>query len=96
MVDYKSKLIVEVEPYNTTVECSRCGKYVPKSLAVRTHRCDVCGLVLDRDHNSAIGIHNKGLRLLSVTLPMEHREVTPVEILMGSRKQEEAHALRHG
>ena len=92
MVDYKSKMMmVEVEPYNTTVECSRCGNKVPKSLAVRTHRCDVCGLVLDRDHNASITIFNRGMALLE--LPMVHREVTPVEISRRSRKQEAVAAV---
>jgi transposase len=27
---------------------------VPKTLATRIHRCPYCGLVLARDHNSAI------------------------------------------
>ncbi len=92
MVDYKSKMMVEVEPYNTTVECSRCGNKVPKSLAVRTHRCDVCGLVLDRDHNASITIFNRGMALLG--LPMVHREVTPVEISRRSRKQEAAAVVK--
>jgi len=91
MLQYKSKVMVEVEPVNTTIECSRCGKKVPKSLAVRMHRCDVCGLAIDRDYNASLNILKKGLQLLE--LPMEYREVTPVEILMGSRKQE-ANALR--
>ena len=42
--------------YNTTQLCSRCGKLVPKTLATRIHRCPYCGLVLARDHNSAITI----------------------------------------
>lgn len=94
MIGYKSKIMVEVEPYHTTIECSRCGHLVPKTLAIRTHICDQCGLTLDRDHNSARTIHDRGLALLG--LPMVHREVTPVEILMGSRKQEKPIALRHG
>jgi len=32
---------------------------VQKNLAVRTHMCPFCGLVLDRDHNAAINIINK-------------------------------------
>ncbi len=91
MVDYKSKLMLEVDAYNSTVECSRCGHLVPKTLAIRTHRCDQCELILDRDHNSANTIHDRGLVLLE--LPMVHREVTPVEILKGSGKQEEAIGL---
>lgn len=46
----------KVDPCNTSVNCSSCGEKVPKSLAVRTHRCPLCGLVMDRDHNAAINI----------------------------------------
>lgn len=45
-----------IDPRHTSVNCSGCGEKVPKSLAVRTHRCPTCGLVLDRDHNAAINI----------------------------------------
>ena len=87
MLDYKT-MLVEVPAKNTTVQCSRCGNMVPKSLAVRTHRCSVCNLVLDRDHNAAINILKKGLDIFNIKLPQELREVTPVEISMRSRKQE--------
>jgi putative transposase len=85
MLDYKT-MLVKVPARNTTINCSRCGHAVPKSLAVRTHRCDVCGLVLDRDHNAAINILKKGLEIFN--LPQELREFTPVEIEIGqgSRK----------
>lgn len=49
---------VQVDSRGTTQECSKCGREVSKSLAVRTHKCS-CGLVLDRDHNSAINILNR-------------------------------------
>lgn len=91
MLDYKTVLI-EVPAKNTTIRCSRCSNLVPKSLAVRTHRCDVCGLVLDRDHNAAINILKKGLEIFN-KLPQELREVTPVEISKRSRKQEEVIGL---
>ncbi|MFY9300785.1 MAG: RNA-guided endonuclease TnpB family protein [Candidatus Nitrosotenuis sp.] len=89
MLDYKTMLI-DVPSKNTTVDCSRCGNMVPKSLAVRIHRCDVCGLVLDRDHNAAINILKKGLEIFGIDmkLPQELREVTPVEISKRSLKQE--------
>jgi putative transposase len=87
MLDYKT-MKVEVPAKNTTTCCSRCGSLIPKSLAVRTHRCDVCGLVLDRDHNAAINILKKVLDIFK--LPQELREVTPVEISKRSLKQEEA------
>jgi putative transposase len=85
LLDYKT-MLVTVPARNTSVNCSRCDNAVPKSLAVRTHRCDVCGLVLDRDHNAAINILQKGLEIFGI--PQELRELTPVEISMRSRKQE--------
>ena len=93
MIDYKTMLI-EVPAKNTTIDCSRCGNAVPKSLAVRTHRCNICGLVIDRDHNASINILKKGLEICGIVLnsnclniPQELREVTSVEILRVSRKQ---------
>lgn len=47
----------------TTQECSRCGNRVKMSLAMREYRCIACGLVLPRDHNSALNI--KGRAALS-------------------------------
>jgi len=38
-----------VDPWDTTVDCSRCGFHVPKTLSERIHKCPNCGLVLDRD-----------------------------------------------
>jgi putative transposase len=58
MLDYKT-MLVEVPAKNTTINCSRCGNMVQKSLAVRTYRCDVRGLVLDRDRNASINILKK-------------------------------------
>jgi putative transposase len=46
-------LIVVVDPAGTSQECSRCHAIVPKDLSVRIHKCPHCGLVLDRDVNSA-------------------------------------------
>jgi putative transposase len=46
-------LIVVVDPAGTSQECSSCHAIVPKDLSVRIHRCPHCGLVLDRDVNSA-------------------------------------------
>jgi len=77
MLQYKANRLIEVEPYNTSVECSRCSNLVPKALAVRIHECDRCGTILDRDHNTALNILQKGLQML----PMQHWEVTPVETM---------------
>jgi putative transposase len=79
LLQYKANRVVEVDPYNTTVDCRKCGNKVPKTLATRLHECDRCGTVLDRDYNSSMVIEDKGRILLK--LPMRHREVTPAEIL---------------
>jgi putative transposase len=54
--------VVQVNPRNTSQMCSRCGALVKKDLSVRIHDCLRCGLVLDRDHNSAINILALGLQ----------------------------------
>jgi putative transposase len=77
LLQYKANRVVEVDPYNTSVKCSRCGHPVPKTLSIRIHECPVCGAVLDRDHNSSMVIEDEGRRLLG--LPMRHREVTPAD-----------------
>lgn len=85
---YKSKLLLKCNPVNTSQDCSRCGTRVQKTLAIRIHHCNVCGLKIHRDHNSAIEIKNK-------CIPQELRELKPVEISMRSMKQE-AHDFSRG
>ncbi|MEK6865029.1 MAG: RNA-guided endonuclease TnpB family protein, partial [Thermoproteota archaeon] len=95
-LEYKCKLFVEVPSRNTTIDCSSCGNKVPKSLAVRIHRCDKCNLVIDRDYNASINILQKGLKIFNQNrLPQELRKVTPVEISKKSMKQE-AQFFRYG
>jgi putative transposase len=48
--------IVEVDPRNTTQDCSGCGATVPKGLGDRQHECPHCGLSIDRDLNAARNI----------------------------------------
>ncbi|MGI0019951.1 MAG: RNA-guided endonuclease InsQ/TnpB family protein [Nitrososphaera sp.] len=86
LTEYKAKMTIDVNPKNTSVACSRCARNVPKSLAVRIHKCDGCGLVIDRDYNASLNIKRRGFCFL----PQELREVTPVEILRESMKQEES------
>ena len=47
---------IKVSPKNTSQNCSRCGERVQKSLSIRIHSCNKCGLILDRDVNAAKNI----------------------------------------
>jgi putative transposase len=87
-LEYKCKLLIKIPARNTTINCSRCGNKVLKSLAVRIHRCNKCNLVINRDYNASINILQKGLKIFSQDkLPQELWEVTSVEISMRSVKQ---------
>jgi putative transposase len=50
------KVTIAVPPYNTSQNCSNCGKKVKKTLSTRTHVCPHCGFIEDRDVNAAINI----------------------------------------
>jgi putative transposase len=80
MLSYKAenagRIVIKVDPRNTSQRCSGCGRIIKKSLAVRTHRCPYCGLELDRDYNSA----RDKLKLGLEKLPQGLREFTPVEL----------------
>ncbi len=54
--------VMQVDPKKTSQMCSACGKEGEhKDLSVRTHVCIHCGVVLDRDHNAARNILDRGL-----------------------------------
>ncbi|MBD2196533.1 MULTISPECIES: RNA-guided endonuclease InsQ/TnpB family protein [Calothrix] len=55
------KITIAVAPHHTSQNCSNCGEKVQKSLSTRTHICNHCGFVADRDINAAINILQKGL-----------------------------------
>ncbi len=74
--EYAGKTIELVDPHYTSQTCL-CGHHVPKKLKVRIHVCPQCGLILNRDHVSAILIERKGK--LAVNVPTDCRELTPVE-----------------
>jgi len=65
--EYAGRIVVKVNPHNTTQNCSGCGEKVPKALSVRVHACPHCGLVLDRDENAAINIREAGQAVQEVT-----------------------------
>jgi len=57
--------VIKVDPRDTTQECSRCGRIVPKILNDRRHNCPNCGLSTDMDLNTAVNILKRALLLLS-------------------------------
>ena len=61
------KLVVKVNPAYTSQDCSDCGNRIKKSLSTRTHQCNECGLVLNRDHNASINILRLGLQSLGIS-----------------------------
>lgn len=68
-------LFAKVAPHGTSQSCSNCGRIVKKTLAIRTHNCPYCGLVIDRDYNASLNIKQRGID----SLPTGCREVTPLE-----------------
>jgi putative transposase len=52
----------KVLAFGTSQKCSKCGKIVKETLAIRIHRCPYCGLEIDRDHNASINILQKGMK----------------------------------
>jgi putative transposase len=59
-----NRVVVEVNPAYTSQMCSRCGNIQKKSLSVRWHECQKCGLSLDRDMNAAVNIMALGQQSL--------------------------------
>jgi putative transposase len=66
LLNYKAEnagcLVVKVNPKNTSKMCSICGNLQDMPLWRRTYECD-CGLVIDRDYNSAKNILKLGQEL---------------------------------
>ena len=88
------KVVELVNPNGTSQLCSGCGAEVRKSLAVRTHRCPHCGLVMDRDENAAINILNRGLeKYIAVTAPQELGARACLSSLNGDAMMQEATQL---
>ncbi|HLV99944.1 MAG TPA: transposase [Ktedonobacterales bacterium] len=60
MLTYKCQLagkaVVLLDERDTSKTCSGCGCKQDMPLSKRTYRCGTCGLVMDRDENSAVNI----------------------------------------
>jgi IS605 OrfB family transposase len=63
MLSYKclrvGKELHIISERDTTKTCHRCGHKQPMPLWKRTYRCPNCGLVMDRDDNSAVNIFQR-------------------------------------
>jgi putative transposase len=68
MLDYKcrhaGKALYRIDERYTSKECSVCGSRQDMPLWKRTYRCGTCGLVMDRDENSAVNILQRFLARL--------------------------------
>jgi len=53
------RVVIKVNPRYTSQDCSRCGQRMRKTLAMRKHRCENCGLEAHRDHNAAMNIKGR-------------------------------------
>ena len=74
MLEYKfadkGKYFIKVDKWFASSQiCHKCGTINPemKNLSKRIMKC-MCGLVMKRDHNSAINIKMEGLRMLKSAL----------------------------
>jgi putative transposase len=63
MLAYKcvlaGKTLEYIDERDSSKRCSRCGHLHPMPLYQRTYRCANCGLVMDRDENSAINHYQR-------------------------------------
>ncbi|KCZ71763.1 transposase, IS605 OrfB family, central region [Candidatus Methanoperedens nitroreducens] len=75
--EHAGKIVELVNPKNTSQVCI-CGYQVPKDLCVRIHSCPNCGLVIGRDHVSAILIGNKS-KIDTVPTDCGESRVAPLE-----------------
>jgi putative transposase len=73
---YGSTLVIADRFFPSSKLCSGCG-VIKDTLALseRIFDCDACGVSLDRDENAALNLRRLGL----AGLPVDRREVTPVE-----------------
>ena len=65
MLEYKclrfGKELHKIDERDTSKTCHACKRKKDMPLWVRTYRCENCGLVMDRDENSALNIYQRFL-----------------------------------
>ena len=79
MLDYKleelGKQLVKIDKwFPSSKMCSECSNVKEKLLlSDGTYCCEVCGMILDRDHNASRNIRNEGMRM---ALGCSHQDTT--------------------
>ncbi|QLG11532.1 transposase [Deinococcus sp. D7000] len=82
-LDPDHRMAVWVRPAWTSADCSVCGARGAVRYRGRTGRCQVCGLCLDRDHNGARNVYQRGAaQLVARGLPW-----TPVPLPIPPRRR---------
>jgi putative transposase len=71
------KHCIAVDPRGTSQICSACGAVEKKELSQRQHRCD-CGFTAHRDHNAALNVLARGLRVGQLTEASKEAEPLPL------------------
>ena len=93
MLTYKCHLyrkeLVFLDERNTSKACSGCGYLQPMPLWKRTYCCTNCGLVMDRDDNSAVNIltrflARRGPHTSSGVCGVLHEDQSSVEVMEAS------------
>ena len=72
--EYAGRVVKQVDPRKTSMECSECGSVQAMPLSQRTYNCPECGNIMDRDHNAAINIKRRGIG-------QDMPKLTPVEMV---------------
>lgn len=57
------RIIIEVDPRNTSKMCSNCQNIKELTLRDREYHCEACGFAMDRDQNAALNIKRLGTSL---------------------------------
>ena len=94
--EYAGKMMKLVSPRRTSQECCICGNIQQMPLSQRVYHCSNCGNCIDRDHNAAINIRNRGLAkyiTVAVTAPQELGARACLSSLNGDAMMQEATQL---
>lgn len=91
-IEYKAqrngKMLAKIDPAYTSKTCHKCN-HINYNLTVndRIFNCPSCGLVMDRDEQSSINIHNIGMKLLGLGISLQTINVKPFKIVKLSSLQ---------